>query len=219
VLGFEPGAEYCVTSVIISPIGISVWEEIMDRRDKTFDERKQELVDSLSIIRDALHKYEETGETYPLKSVATQLRALIVRDKRSLKNPLLLELAEERKYRLIVYKGDPKLLQRMVNRSPIFLSTGNHLSLVQDRMFCIKTTLAHAMETIHIIIFGEELNLKDAVRLIADTEAAHYDVGRPNTLDDLTVVELGGLPAAYYTIYSLGKIVRDLGFNFIQSLN
>jgi hypothetical protein len=82
-----------------------------DRRQKSFDERRQELVGSIDIISNSLREFETSGKIHSLRIVASQLRALVVFKKKSssLKHPLLIELAKEKGFPLTIYStgGSP----------------------------------------------------------------------------------------------------------------
>lgn len=191
----------------------------MPRRQKSFDERRQELTGALQIIARALRHCEESGQIHPLRVVAVQLRALVVRETSgSLRHPLLFELAHERGFPLVVYTIDPGALDTLRSLPAVqFASQGDSLSLVQEPPFSVETNLEQALQDQHTVINGEKLSLKDIIRLVADTEGAHYDTGRPETLDNLDQLRVLGLPPEYRAIYSLGKLVRDLGFRFVES--
>ena len=190
----------------------------MARRPKSFEERCQELAGALHIIERAIQDCEQGHGTPPLTAVAIQLRALLIRAGRN--RPLLVELARERNFPLTVYATDPGYLDRITKIAgspPIFYSTVDMLSLEQNPMFPVETTLAEALKLRYVTILDKELSLERVIRLVANTEAAHYDPERPVELDSLDVVGLGGLPAHYRTVYHLGRITRDLGRQFIEA--
>lgn len=185
----------------------------MSRRKKTFDERRGELSDSLKGITEAISDCEASGEIYRLRDVAVQLRALLMGE-----NPLLIELAEVKGFYLKVFITDPVYTAKVLSTNPIFYSTGDAISLCQDNIFPIEVPISEAINALHIVTGGEQLTVKEVIKLVADTEAAHYDRGKPIRLDDLDKVGLGGLPSQYRTIYSVGRVVRDLGDKFLREI-
>jgi hypothetical protein len=184
------------------------------RRKKTFDERQKELSDSLKRISEAIATCETSGEIYPLRDVAVQLRALLAD-----RHPLLIELAEERGFDLKVYMADPAYTKKILVTNPIFYTTGDAFALHQDPMFPVEVHILEAINALHVVTGGEQLTVKGVIKMVADTEAAHYDPGKPLRLDDLGMVEFGGLSAQYRTIYSVGRVVRDLGFRFLKHVS
>jgi len=195
---------------------------IVGRRKLSFAERRQQLAESIDIISNAINELERTGKTHMLRAVANQLRALIVNkpESRSLRHPLLLELANERDYPLTVYSGDAGYLDKITEiagEKPFFYSSGDALSLDKDEIFKRAISLADAMEELSTTIAGEALTLKEVILHVANTEAAHYDPSTPTILDDLGKIQLGGLPTHYRVIYSLGRLVNKLAQRFLQA--
>jgi len=186
----------------------------MSRRKKTFDERRKELSDSLCRISQAIAACETSGEIYPLRDVAVQLRALLADE-----HPLLIELAEERNFHLKVFMTDPAYTNKILATKPVIYSTGDAFSLNQDEMFPIEVRLSDGLNALHVVTGGQQLTVKDVIKMVADTEAAHYDPRKPLRLDDLEMVGLGGLPSQYRTIYSVGRVVRDLGNRFLKEVS
>jgi hypothetical protein len=194
----------------------------MTRRDKSFQERRQELTDALNILSKAIQDYEKSGQVYFLRVVASQLRALVVYEPKSgsLKHPLLIELAKEKGFLLAVYTIDQVAVKGIVNLlgpQLDFFSTGDALSLERFPPYLIEVNLEEALEEQHVIIGKEELSIKQVIRLVADTEASHYDPTRPEILDNLDQISIMGLSPEYRTIYNVGKITCDLSHKFIEA--
>jgi len=193
-----------------------------DRRQKSFDERRQELAGSIDIISTSLRELEQTGKIHFLRIVASQLRALVVYKPQSgsLKHPLLIELAKEKGFPLTIYSTDQGYLNRMktlFGDSMVFYSTGDPFSLEKDEIYNTLLPLEKAMETLSIDMLGQQMSVKDVLSNVADTEASHYDPGTPPILDELGLIGLGGLPTHYRIIYALGRVIRDLGTRFLQA--
>ncbi len=194
----------------------------MTRRVKTFEERRQELIGAIEVISQLLRLFEESGNISFLRSVAGQLRALIVYEPQSsnLRHPLLIELAKEANIPLVVFTIDQEVTDTFVYvlqpNDLRFFSTGDVVSLKQTPPYSVQTVLENVLEATHTIIGKEKLSMKQVIRLVADTEASHYDPSRPETLDNLDTVNIMGLPPEYRTIYSLGNVVRSLGYQVIQ---
>jgi hypothetical protein len=195
----------------------------MTRRKKEFEERRQELISATKILSTMIQQFESTGDISFLRVVASQLRGLVVFEQksRSLRHPLLVELAKEVGFPLTVFTIDKSVTNSVVDllgpHQLQFFSTGDSLSLEKTPPYTAEQNLEDALESLHVIVGEEKLSIKQVIRLVADTEAAHYDPTRPTTLDNLDTVSLMGLPPEYRTIYSTGKIVRDLGYRFIQA--
>lgn len=191
------------------------------RRPKSFDERRQELIGSLTIIGNALRDLEELKKIYPLRVVANQLRALLIYDSRSrsFQHPLMVELAKEKGFSLVVYMVPPDYTDKVLKLKPTFFSGGDVLSLEKEMPFIYETTLESALNMMYIRIDEKDLTLAEVIRDIADTESSHYDPSRPDHMDTLQNFEIGGLPAEYRAIYSLGKLVMNLGFKFVEASN
>jgi hypothetical protein len=168
----------------------------MNKRPKYEEERLEDLRISLSTLAREIRYFYETHEIGPLRSIATQLRALIVRDGTSFRHPLFFELAEAKGFALTVYVLDTSTkdtpdtgsLPEGQKARRFFYASGSVMRLQPDDMFAIKITLQDAMEMVHARLGEEELSLKQVIRLIADTEAAHYDNYRPIALDKLNSV-------------------------------
>lgn len=193
-----------------------------NKRQKSFDERRQELIESIDIISSSLRELEQTGKGHWLRIVASQLRALIVYKPKSssLKHPLLFELAKEKGFPLTIYSTDPGYLEKVKSifgDSLIFYSTGDPFNLEKDEIYNTPLPLEAAMETLSVEVLGQKKSVKDILSDVANTEASHYDPGKPQILDDLSFIELGGLPTHYRIIYALGRLVRDLGIKFLQA--
>jgi hypothetical protein len=182
------------------------------RRPKSFVERRTELAESMIIISNALRDAEATGSTAPLRTVAVQLRALLLDE-----HPLLLELASQQGFALTVYATSQAYTDKVLAMKPAFYSTGDALSTQKDEMFSKEIELREAPGLLHVKIGDQSLSLGDVVKLVADTEASHYDPKRPVQLDSLGMVGLGGFPAQFRTVYALGRVVRDLAARFISA--
>ena len=192
------------------------------RRLKSFDERRQELSSAIKIISENIRDFEKTREIHHLRTVATQLRALIVLKQQSpsLKHPLMIELAKEKNFPLKVFTLPPDLLKtisEIPDVNPDILVPGDPFSLIKDEVLNTEMALEEAMEQLVIYVKGERKTLKELILTVANTEASHYDPGRPPILDDLGSLQLGGLPTHLRIIYSIGKVVCGLGERLIKA--
>jgi hypothetical protein len=185
----------------------------MQKRAKTQSERLEELRGSVGIIKKALGELEKDGDINSLRMVASQLRSLVVYESnsRTFNHPLLIELAREANYPLTVYTSDPNYCKKISSMTPDLYVGGDSISLQKDEMFQFETNLENALEETYVLTQGETITLKKLIRMIADTEASHYDPDRPVMLDKLSGIVLGGLSSEYRAIYHLGRIVVDLG--------
>ena len=194
------------------------------RIPKSFEERKAELIGALDILHSSLDNFDQSRQTYWLKKVAQELRALIVYEPKSgsLRHPLLLELAKEKQYPLLVYVSNFAILRETEQNKdhgmkPKF-SWGEKMLSLTSESWRTKASLEEVIELPYIVIRAEKHSLKDIIRLVADTEAAHYDPDRPEALAVLQQGEIYGVQVPYMALYELGRIVQLLGERFVSSI-
>ena len=94
---------------------------------------------------------------------------------------------------------------------------GDAILLQKEGPFQFETTLEKVLEEPYLLIGNEQISLKELIRNIADTEGSHYDVERPNILDKLDSIHIGGLPSAYRAIFSFARVVVALGIKFLDT--
>jgi len=157
------------------------------RRKRSFDERRQFLAGSIDNISGALREFEQTGKIQRLRSVASELRALVVykSDSSSLKHPLLFDLAKEKGFPLTVYSTDQAYTDKIKStfgQSIVYYSTGDPFNLEKDEIYKTPLLLQDAMETLSVDMLGQQLSVKDVLLHVANTEASHYDPGTPPIL-------------------------------------
>jgi hypothetical protein len=186
------------------------------KRQRSNDERRKLLSDAINIIDNALQHAENGGGVAPLRVVAGQLRALIVETRTN--HPLLVDLANEAGFPLIVYTGRPDFTDFLLSTGATAIFQGDAMVLEKDKggPLNYETTLSEAIKTQRTFIGTQSYTLEDIILMIANTEGAHYDPDRPEALDQMDQVELGGLPSQFRTIYGIGRVVRDLGHSLLH---
>jgi hypothetical protein len=194
----------------------------MGNRPLTFAERREQLADGIATIDDAIRGYEDTKRIYHLQNVAAKLRALVVYEAKSnsLNHPLLLELAAERRYPLVLYCAyaipappfPPSLLEGMV-----FDVQTDAFALERDAFYRHEISLDIALDEEHATILGKTHTSKALIRAVAEREAVHYDPKLPPDISNLAIITVDNLPVHYSVVYRMGRIVRELGNRFLQA--
>lgn len=193
-----------------------------NRRPKTFEERFAELVGDFKKMGVSLKKFETTNEDHWIQLVAGLLYKLLVKSRSN--HPLFLELAEKKKYPLVVYVSNIAIAtEKSVEKGNLPAPSGsfipNILSPKPVPLYNYPMVLEEALNFRCYIIRSTKYTFKDILENIRHTEGFHSDPRKPETLDTLGKIDMSGHSGAYMAIYHLGNVVMELVIEFTNYVN
>jgi hypothetical protein len=187
---------------------------------KTFSYRHKELAGEMAMLSSDIQNFKKSNNEYWVRSIAGRLHKLLV--ERPQNTPLLINLANEKEYALIVYISNIVIADIKAEKegriTPIASVIPNILSTLYDPWYATPMPLEQAIELPCLILGGQRFTFRDILMDIRDTESHHSDLERPETLYTLDKLDIFGYSSAYMATYHLAQIVREIGGKFISSI-
>jgi hypothetical protein len=190
------------------------------RIPKTFEKRKEELRDAISILDHFIEEFNKTGDVKWVKEIAGKLRALVYyKEKSSFEHPLLIDVAKMKNKRLAVYVSKFAIEREkgssVIKYEPLF-SWGEKMFTLSPENWHEHMPLDKAIKIPYVILGKKKYSLYDIIGYVGNTEAYHYDEGTPPELEELNSGLIYGFPGAYTALYEFATVVSQIAHGFLD---
>jgi hypothetical protein len=173
--------------------------------EKELSTQIKELEDSLKIIKEDITSYEQ-GNKERIRTIATQLRAILFQGCSGDTKALLFRLAQEARIPLICF--GPRMDTLRVFDDAIFSISMSVISISEPNPSQIKYFLEDYLETTIIKIDRDtKVCPRKMIKDFANTEAAHYDDKKKGTLEKVKKVKFASNNYVEHSIIQIAKVI------------
>jgi len=187
----------------------------MRKLPKSYQQRREELSQSLYRLDGAVNRYKKSSEPAELGTIAIELRGLLVAD-----GGLLLGLSKEKGGSLELYTYSP-VFTRSDTPFPVkYIKVWEPapFALTSELPWTEKVSIEKCLDRPVAEIKGSTFNVKRLITEIASSFGpAHYDEQVSAALAEMKEDIVGGVPSHFATLLNFAEVISKLGRKYLNT--